>query len=123
MIGPPTADLLARAFFGTAERFAVVRHHLRRDDRVVLRLDQQRVSLELRAREERAIVPRRRVEQAEGLEPLRLAQLVLGHRPLRVLVQGWRAQHEPAHRSMRRQDRAQVPAVAAADHGDRRASK
>ena len=66
-----------------------------------------------------AFVAGRQRLQPVLLELLLTPELELGKGPFGVLVQCRYPQREPFHRSLRRQQRRQVTAVAASDNGDR----
>lgn len=101
------------------ERGDVVRDRGVRNDLVVLGFDHQRIAEELRAGAQRAVVL-----GAQGEPPVRGevrvdVQLALGLLPVVVLVERRGAQGEPADRPKVQKQRAEVRAVARADHRDR----
>ena len=90
-----------------------------RNDFVVLGLHQQHVAEELGARAERAILLGAQRQPAVGGEIRVDVQLALRRLPVVVLVERRRAQREHADRPQVQQQRAEVRAVARADHRDR----
>src|SRR5215218_8318136 len=96
----------------------IVRNGLMRHSVVVLGFYDQYVAFESGTGLQRPVFTWSQSRAAVDCKRLPI-EASLRERPILVLVEGWRAQCQPSHRSQRRRNRCEIGTIAAAHHPDR----